>query len=190
MNLENLDLYLIRRIHPESGFYRFMIRFWICPKKLKICFWIRKSGFGFRNPDLDFPEKMHPNIHVSSNEISKKSNCWLCRVLTTLTTESALVSWKQVTWTCHVITEKVRPIGLQSAGFSGAYSVLPSIRPLQFNIAITFLSYLQEIWNLAQRQSQVLNMTKDSLIFCLRFHHEINQHEFAITQPLLSLIFL
>ena len=61
-----------------------------------------KSVFGFGNPYLDFPEKTHPYIHVSSNGVSKKSNCWLCRVLTTLTTESALVSWKQVKWTCHV----------------------------------------------------------------------------------------
>ena len=61
-----------------------------------------KSVFGFGNPYLDFPEKTHPYIHVSSNGVSKKSNCWLCRVLTSLTTESALVSWKQVTWTCHV----------------------------------------------------------------------------------------
>ena len=33
------------------------------------------------------------------------------------------------------------------------YSMLPSIRPLQFNIAITLLSWSQEFWNLAQRQS-------------------------------------
>ena len=102
VNLKNPDLDLIRRIHPECGFYKFMIRFWICPKTLKIRFCIRKSGFGFGNPYLDFPEKTHPYIHVSSNGVSKKSNCWLCRALTTLTTESALVSWKQVTWTCHV----------------------------------------------------------------------------------------
>ena len=57
MNLKNPDLDLIRRIHPECGFYEFMIRFWICPKTLKIRFWIRKSGFGFGNPYLDFPEK-------------------------------------------------------------------------------------------------------------------------------------
>ena len=69
----------------------------------EIRIWIRKSGFGFGNPYLDFPEKTHPYIHVSSNGVSKKSNCCLCRVLTTLTTESALVSWKQVTWTCHAI---------------------------------------------------------------------------------------
>ena len=75
MNLENPDLDLIRRIHPKSGFSGFMIRFWIYPKKLKIRFWIRKSGFGFGNPDLDFPEKTYPNIHVSSNGVSKKSNC-------------------------------------------------------------------------------------------------------------------
>ena len=97
MNVKNPDLDLIRRSHPECGFYEFMIRFWICPKTLKIRFWIRKSGFGFGNPYLDFPEKTHPYIHVSSNGVSKKSNCGLFRVLTTLTTESALVSWKQVT---------------------------------------------------------------------------------------------
>ena len=123
VNFKNPDLDLIRRIHPECGFYEFMIRFWICPKTLKIRFWIRKSGFGFGNPYLDFPEKTHPYIHVSSNGVSKKSNCWLCRVLTTLTTESALVSWKQVTRICLVNTERVRPIGLQSAGFSGTYSM-------------------------------------------------------------------
>ena len=31
----------------ERGFYGFMIRFWICPKKRKIRVWIRKSRFGF-----------------------------------------------------------------------------------------------------------------------------------------------
>ena len=97
VNLKNPDLDLIRRIHPECGFYEFMIRFWICPKTLKIRFWIRKSVFGFSRKNAPLPY-----IHVSSNGVSKKSNCWLCRVLTTLTTESALVSWKQVTWTCHV----------------------------------------------------------------------------------------
>ena len=38
---------LIRRIHKESGFNGFMIRLWICPKKRKIKFWIRKSWFWF-----------------------------------------------------------------------------------------------------------------------------------------------
>ena len=47
VNLKNPDLDLIWRIHPECGFYGFMIRFWICPKKRKIRLWIRKSGFGF-----------------------------------------------------------------------------------------------------------------------------------------------
>ena len=77
-----------------------------------------KSVFGFGNPYLDFLEKKHPNIHVSSNGISKKSNCWLCRALTNVATESAVVSWKQVTWTCTS-----RPIGFQSAGFPGTYSM-------------------------------------------------------------------
>ena len=53
VNLKNPDLYLIRRIHPECGFYGFMIRFWICPKNAK-------SVFGFGKPDLDFPKKTHP----------------------------------------------------------------------------------------------------------------------------------
>ena len=38
VNLKNPDLDLIRRIHPECGFYGFMIRFWICPKKRQIPF--------------------------------------------------------------------------------------------------------------------------------------------------------
>ena len=49
----NPDLDLIRRIHPESGFHGFMIRFWICPKRRKIQFWIRKSWFWFP------PQKTH-----------------------------------------------------------------------------------------------------------------------------------
>ena len=44
---------LIRRIHKESGFNGFMIRFWICPKKRKIQFWIRKSWIWFS------PKKTH-----------------------------------------------------------------------------------------------------------------------------------
>ena len=44
VNLKNLHLDLIRRIHPECGFYEFMIRFLICPppppKKKKIGSWI------------------------------------------------------------------------------------------------------------------------------------------------------
>ena len=40
-NLKNPDFDLIRRIHPECGFYGFMIRFWI-----------RKSGFGFPKKTL------------------------------------------------------------------------------------------------------------------------------------------
>ena len=46
MHLQNPDLDLIRRIHPECGFYGFMIPSWICLQKRKIRFWIRKSGFG------------------------------------------------------------------------------------------------------------------------------------------------
>ena len=47
VNLKTPDLDLIQRIHPECGFYGFMIRVWICPQKSKIRFWIRKSRFGF-----------------------------------------------------------------------------------------------------------------------------------------------
>ena len=73
------------------------------------------SVFGFGNPYLDFREKTHPNIHVSSNGVSKKSNCWLCRVLTTLTTESALVSWKLdckfriFAYSCTLFWPEIRP---------------------------------------------------------------------------------
>ena len=38
VNLECPDLDLIRRIHPECGFYGFKIRFSIFPKKRKIFF--------------------------------------------------------------------------------------------------------------------------------------------------------
>ena len=53
VNLKNPDLDLIRRIHPERGFYGFMISFWICPKNAKYV-------FGFGNSHLDFPKKTHP----------------------------------------------------------------------------------------------------------------------------------
>ena len=44
VNLKNPDLELMRRIHPECGFYGFMIRFWIYPpppplKKRQHRFW-------------------------------------------------------------------------------------------------------------------------------------------------------
>ena len=48
VNLKNPDLDWIRRIHPGCEFYGFMIRFWICPKKRKIHFWIWKSGTYFQ----------------------------------------------------------------------------------------------------------------------------------------------
>ena len=41
VNLKNPDLDLIQRIHPECGFYGFMMCFWICPPKRRIRFWIR-----------------------------------------------------------------------------------------------------------------------------------------------------
>ena len=56
VNLKNLDLDLIRRIHPECGFYGFMIRLWICPKNAN-------SVFGFGNTDLDFPPKNAPTVY-------------------------------------------------------------------------------------------------------------------------------
>ena len=57
LNLKNPDLDLIRRIQPECGFYRFMIRFSIYPQKRKIRYWIRY-------PDLDLPPKKAPLLHV------------------------------------------------------------------------------------------------------------------------------
>ena len=60
----NLDL--IRRIHSECGFYGFMIRFWICPQKRQIRFWIRKSRFGFS------PKKTHPPTLLREENDSKQ----------------------------------------------------------------------------------------------------------------------
>ena len=40
VNLKNPDLDLIRSILIECGYFGFMIRFWISPKKRKILFWI------------------------------------------------------------------------------------------------------------------------------------------------------
>ena len=57
--LKNPDLDLIWRMHREGGFYGFMIRFGISPKK-------RKIRFGFRNLDLDFPKKTHPKTKIQT----------------------------------------------------------------------------------------------------------------------------
>ena len=47
-NLKNPDLDLIRSILLEcGGYFRFMIRVWVLPKKPKIRFWIQESVFGF-----------------------------------------------------------------------------------------------------------------------------------------------
>ena len=54
VNLKLPDLDLIRRIPPGCGFYGFMIRFWICPQKCKIRFWIRKSEFRFSQKTAPF----------------------------------------------------------------------------------------------------------------------------------------
>ena len=53
VNLKNPDLDLIQRIHPECGFYGFMMCFWNCPPKRKILFWIRI---------WIFPKKTHPKF--------------------------------------------------------------------------------------------------------------------------------
>ena len=58
MNLKDPDLDLIRRIHPECGFYGFMIRFWI-----------RKSGFGFspkNTPYFNWP--LMPHLHLQNSK--------------------------------------------------------------------------------------------------------------------------
>ena len=66
-----------------------------------------KSVFGFGNPYLDFPEKTHPNIHVSSNGVTK--NCveylrpwgrnqrWKldCKTVRIFAYSSALLTWDQ-----------------------------------------------------------------------------------------------
>ena len=58
MNLKNPDLDLIRRIHPECGFYGFMIRFWI-----------RKSGFGFSPKNtLYFNWPLMPQLHLQNSK--------------------------------------------------------------------------------------------------------------------------
>ena len=55
VNLKNQDLDLIRRIHPQCGFYqRIYDPFLDLPNRNA------KSVFGFGNPDLDFPKKTHP----------------------------------------------------------------------------------------------------------------------------------
>ena len=56
MNVKNPDLDLIRRSHPECGFYEFMIRFWICPPPLPPPQQKTKKN---ANPGLDFPKKTH-----------------------------------------------------------------------------------------------------------------------------------
>ena len=59
VNLKNPDLDLIQRIHPECGFYGFMIRFWI-----------RKSGSGFSQknaPTVSVYEHITFIIHDHSN---------------------------------------------------------------------------------------------------------------------------
>ena len=61
---------LIRRIHPECGFYGFMD--WICPNKRKIRFWIRKSGFSFSQKKTQpkcryFYLSVHVVVELSGN---------------------------------------------------------------------------------------------------------------------------
>ena len=63
VNLRSPDLDFIRRIHPESGFYGFMIPFWTLPQKTQ-------------NPFLDseiriwiFPKQTHPL------EVNKDHKC-------------------------------------------------------------------------------------------------------------------
>ena len=68
VNLKKPDLDLIRRIHPECGFYGFMIRFWICAKNAKSV--IRIKVFSKNAPlvefDLDF------EIWISDFAIERK----------------------------------------------------------------------------------------------------------------------
>ena len=56
VNLKNPDLDLIRSILLECGYFGFMIRFWISPKKRKIRFWIQESVFGFSQKKKTHPQ--------------------------------------------------------------------------------------------------------------------------------------
>ena len=62
VNLKNLNLDLIRRIHPDCGFYKFMIPFQICQKSAK-------TVFGFGNPDLVFPQKRTLSRNILNKHI-------------------------------------------------------------------------------------------------------------------------
>ena len=73
VNLKNPDFDLIRRIHPECGFYGFTIRFWICPKNAK-------SIFGSGNPDLDFPKKHTWSESNSAVTINKESKFFIRQI--------------------------------------------------------------------------------------------------------------
>ena len=68
VNLKNPNLDLIRKIHPECGFYGFMIRFWICPKNAK-------SVFRFEIRIWIFPRKrtQNPDIFESPYFVLKES---------------------------------------------------------------------------------------------------------------------
>ena len=58
VNLKKPDLDLIRSILLEcGGYFGFMIRFWILPKKRKMHFWIQESVFGFS-------QKTHPICQI------------------------------------------------------------------------------------------------------------------------------
>ena len=64
----------------------------------------------------------------------------------------ACMSWMTVIFfSCRGTDHKRGKLFLST--FRKDYSTLPSIRTLQFNIAITFLCWSQELWNLAQRKS-------------------------------------
>ena len=69
---------MIRRIHLRCGSFGSIIRFWILVKK-------RNIHLRIKNPDLNFSEKMHPNLFIFPND---KIHLQSCILYTT-----AKVSW-------------------------------------------------------------------------------------------------
>ena len=93
---QNPDLDLIRRIHPECGFYQR-----IYDPFLDLTNRNAKSVFGFGNPDLDFSQKTHPQtpyflptltpaltfklkllaLHERGNLLYSKQNHYACKTM-------------------------------------------------------------------------------------------------------------
>ena len=64
VNLKKPDLDLIRSILLECGYFGFMIRFWILPKKRKIHFWIQESVFGFSQKNAPYMSNLETRCSI------------------------------------------------------------------------------------------------------------------------------